>query len=121
MKGRLLGLAGLTIKRPLLTLITEKHSVINCLQTARIFTSQFHQKLMTVWFLSLQQCTADVKDLMLENKLNFGGEKAETIRFHPPSFGLDNPLPDSISLGPCNIQFTHKVRDLGFWLDSEAQ
>ena len=42
----------------------------------------------------------------------------EAICFSPPSFGLAYFLSDSISLGSCNIQFTRKVRDLGFWLDS---
>ena len=42
----------------------------------------------------------------------------EATCFSPPSFGLAYSLSDSISLGSCNIQFTRKVRDLGFWLDS---
>ena len=46
-------------------------------------------------------------------------EKSEDICFSPPSFGLAYSLSDSISLSSCNIQFTRKVRDLGFWLDSD--
>ena len=69
--------------------------------------------------LSLQKCTADIKDLMPENKLKLNDEKSEDTCFSPPSFGLAYSLSDSISLGSCNIQFTRKVRDLGFWLDSD--
>ena len=60
---------------------------------------------------------------MLENKLKLklqlNDEKTEAVCFSSPSFGLVYSLSDSISLGFCNIQFTRKVRDLGFWLDSD--
>ena len=69
--------------------------------------------------LFLQKCTANIKNWMLENKLKLNDEKTEAICFSPPSFGLAYSLSDSISLGSCNIQFTRKVRDLGFWLDSD--
>ena len=56
---------------------------------------------------------------MLENKLKLNDGKTEAIHFSPPSLGLAHSLSSSISLGACSIQFTVKVRDLGFLLDSE--
>ena len=69
--------------------------------------------------LSLQKCTADIKDWMLENKLKLNDGKTEAIRFSPPSFGLAHSLSTSIFPGTCNIQFTQEVRDLSLMLDSE--
>ena len=71
--------------------------------------------------LSLQKCTADIKDWMLENKRKLNDEKTEAVCFSPPSFGLAYSLSDSIFLGSCNIQFTQKVKDLGVWLDSDHE
>ena len=46
-------------------------------------------------------------------------KKTEAICFPPPLFGLACSLSDSISLVSCSIQFTRKVRDLGFGLHSD--
>ena len=104
-----------------LSLITEKHSVNH-----EMFAddTQFCKSVPPTDYdnmlLSLQNCTAEVKYWMLENKLKLNDEKTEAICFSPPSFCLAYSLSDSISLVSCNIQFTRKVRDLGFWLDSDV-
>ena len=93
---------------------------MKCSLTTLNYARQLHRTDYDSLVLSLQKCTANIKDWMLENKLKPNDIKTEAIRLSP-SLGLAHSLSSSISLGSCDIQITQKVRDLGFVLDSTHQ
>ena len=116
-QGSVLGLVLFILHTTPLSLNTEKHSVNHKMfaddtQLWKSVPSTDHDSLV----LSLQKCTADVKNWILENKLKLNDEQTEAICFSPSSFGLAYSPSNSVSPGSSNINFTRKVRDLGFWL-----
>ena len=64
----------------------------------------------------LQSCMDDIKAWMCNNQLS--EDKTEAILFSTPSLSLCHCLPLSIMVGTHEILFSHKVRNLGFTLDS---
>jgi len=57
--------------------------------------------------------------MMNANKLKLNDDKTEAIRFSTPTLDRVNQTPNMFPLGPCEVPFSKKVRDLGFTLDSD--
>ena len=66
----------------------------------------------------LQSCADDIKAWMCNNQLKLNEDKTEAILFSIPSLSSCHCLPSSIIVSTHEIQFSDKVRNLGFILDS---
>ena len=66
----------------------------------------------------LRSCTDDKKAWMCNNQLKLNEDKTEAILFSTPSLSSCHCLPSSVMVGTYEIQFSDKVRTLGFILDS---
>ena len=84
----------------------------------QLHNSSFPDHIQTL-ISTLQDCLIDVKGWMQEHKLKLNEDKTEAVLFTSSHSSSHHILPSSIQLGSAAIPFSDKVRDLGFYLDSE--
>ena len=105
--------------KPLSSLI-DSYSLVNqsFADDTQLLTStpanQVHSSIQLI-----QTCVSDIKDWMIQNKLQLNDEKTEVLLLKSKSTSLPDPEPKSIQVGSCDVQFAASARNLGFTLSSD--
>ena len=66
--------------------------------------------------LSTQECVSDIKDWMVDNKLQLNEDKTEALLFNSSKL---QDAPASLSMCQTTVTFSDSVRNLGFFMDKD--
>ena len=66
--------------------------------------------------LSIQECVSDIKDRMVDNKLQLNEDKTEALLFNSSKL---QDAPASLSMCQTTVTFSDSVRNRGFFMDKD--